>query len=271
MRLLRIALILILVLVTLLYGVTTIVNTLNTDREAPSISGSTDVLEVSVQDGESALLAGLTASDRQDGDITANLLVSGISKFTDLENATANVTCLVFDRDGNMASRTRSIRYTDYTAPQFTLTGPLNYKSNESITLLDRLHATDCIDGDITGSIRVSSLQATSAGEIYLLTAQVTNSMGDTSQLELEVIRQDDHSDRPEIKLTSYLVYLEQGSRFDPMSYVSHVDLGESTVSKSMVSISGTADTSTPGTYHVHYSYNDGDSTGMSILTVVVE
>ena len=271
MRLLRTALIVILILVTLLYGVTNLLSSINTSHEAPAISGSSDILEISIQDDQSALLAGITASDKQDGDLTAGILVSGISKFTDVQAATANVTYLVFDRDGNMASHTRPIRYTDYTAPRFTLTGPLNYKANESIALLDRLHANDCLDGDITGDIRVSSLQSTAAGEIYRLTAQVTNSMGHTSQLELELVRQDDHADRPEIKLSSYLVYLEKNSRFDPMAYVSHVDLGDSTVSKSMVSVSGTADTSKPGTYHIHYSYNDGSAAGLSILTVVVE
>ena len=271
MRLLRIVLIVILVAVTVLYGVTAVSQNMNTHHEAPTIEGGTDVLEISVQDDESALLAGLTARDTQDGDLTADLLVSGISKFTDTETATANAACLVFDSDGNMASLTRTFRYTDYTPPRFSLTQPLNYKASETISLLDRLHATDCIDGDLTGSIRVSYPRATATGEIYLITVQVTNSMGDTSELELEMIRQADNFNRPEVKLSAYLLYLEQGSSFAPMDYVSYVDIGGTAVSKSLVTATGSVDTSRPGTYFVHYSYNDGTSTGMSILTVVVE
>ena len=149
MRLLKIILVVILVVVTALYCVTAVAQKLNTHKEGPSITCGEEVLGISVQDSETALLSGLTASDAQDGDLTDALQISGISKFTDPENATANVTYLVFDSDGNVASCTRTVRYEDYVPPRFTLTDGLNYKSNDAIALLDRLHANDCIDGDI--------------------------------------------------------------------------------------------------------------------------
>lgn len=271
MRLLKIALIVVLVAVTALFCVTTVTQNLNNRNEAPSITCSSDTLELSVDAGESELLSGVTAADNQDGDLTAEILIAGVSKFTDVENATANVDYLVFDSDGNMGALTRTIRYTDYTAPRFSLTEPLNYKSSENIILLDRLHASDCIDGDITDSIRVSSLDSTTRDEIYALTVQVTNSMGDTREMNLELFWQHDNTDRPVVRLNTCLLYLEQGSAFNPREYVSYADTSTGMVSKSLITIEDTVDTSEAGTYFVYYSYNDGTATGYSILTVVVE
>lgn len=271
MRSLRIVLIVILVAVTALFGITTISQSQSNKNEAPIIECGSDVLELSVRDDESVLLTGVTAKDAQDGDLTAGILVSGISKFTDISTATANVAYMVFDSDGNMGSLTRTIRYTDYTAPRFSLTEPLNYRSSESIALLDRLHVTDCIDGDITDSIRVSSLSSTTTEEVYSIQVQVTNSMGDSKDLELELFWQNDNVERPIVKLNNYLVYLSQGSSFNPSDYVSYVETASGVASKTLVNIKGTVNTSEPGTYFVHYSYSDGTVTGMSILTVVVE
>lgn len=271
MRTLRIALIFILVAVTALFGVTKISQLRNTAGEAPVITCSDEVLELSVKDSKTALLSGVTASDAQDGDLTANILVSGISKFTDIATSTANVTYMVFDSDGNMGSFTRPIRYTDYTAPRFTLTEPLNYKTSEEIALLDRLHALDCIDGDISGSIRVSSMMPTTTEEIYSLTVQVTNSMGDSAELDVELFCQYDNLDRPVIKLNNYLLYLSVGSSFDPSDYLSYAESSEGIVSKTLVDIDSNVDTENPGTYFVHYSYSDGTLLGRSVLTVVVE
>lgn len=271
MRALRIALIVILVAVTALFGVTTISQSRSNTNEAPVIECSTDVLELSVGDDESVLMTGVTASDAQDGDLTANILISGISKFTNIENAAANVTYMVFDRDGNMGSLTRTIRYTDYTSPRFSLTEPLSYKSSEAIVLLDRLHVLDCIDGDITDSIRVSSLSATTTEEVFAITVQVTNSMGDSKDLALELFLQNDNTDRPIIKLNNHLVYLSKGSSFRPSDYVSYAETASGIVSKTLVNVESNVNTNEPGTYFVHYSYTEGTATGMSILTVVVE
>lgn len=271
MRSLRIALIVILVAVTALFGVTTISQSRSNEYEAPVIECSADVLELSVRDDESILMTGVTAADAQDGDLTADILISGISKFTDVETATANVTYMVFDSDGNMGSFTRTIRYTDYTSPQISITEPLNYKSSEAIALLDRLHVLDCIDGDITDSLRVSYLAGTTTEEVFAVSVQVTNSMGDSRELDLELFIQDDNVDRPLIKLNHNLVYLSQGSGFNPNDYVSYVETSTGVASKTLVKVESNVNTSEPGTYFVHYSYSEGAAKGMSILTVVVE
>lgn len=274
MRLIKILLIFLLVVVTALYGMTAFTRSINDKNDAPTISCASDTLELSVSDDAGVLLAGVTAEDKQDGDLTARIRTSGVSKF--LEIGTSTVTYLVFDSDHNVASCTRTIRYTDYVSPRFTITEPLVYKSSEEIALLDRISVIDSIDGDITADVRVSTLESSTVDEVYTVTAQVTNSMGDSAEVTLPVIWQRSNTDRPEINLKEYLVYLPMGSSFNADSYISYVTTPEGRGNKSDVRIEGNVDTSAAGTYYVYYTYSyDVTETysldSVAVLTVVVE
>lgn len=269
MRILKLSLIALLVLVTTTFCLTNISQSLSGKDSGPSITCDSEILEISVGDSEDALLAGVTARDKQDGDLTARIQIQGISKL--ISGDTAKVTYLVFDSDGNMASATRRIRYTDYSAPRFSVTDPLIYASNEAIHLLDRLRVTDVIDGDITGSVRVSSLSATSDPEIYTVSLQVTNSMGDTARVTLPVILESVSSARPDVYLKSYLVYMDVGGSFSAADYLQSVETIDGAGTLSNVQITGLVDTTTAGTYMVYYRYTHNASVGTAVLTVVVE
>lgn len=274
MRLVKIMLIFLLVVVTALYGMTMFTKGLDSSKDAPTISCPSDTISLSVNDDESVLLTGITAADKQDGDLTGELRISGISKF--LEIGTASVTYLVFDSDHNVATCTRTLQYTDYESPRFEITAPLNYKSSEDIELLDRIRVIDCIDGDITASVRTSSLSSDTAEQTYIAALQVTNSMGDSAEITLPIVWYSNNSDRPQIVLSDYLVYLSQGSSFRASDYVAYVKTADGTVNKSAVKSEGDVDTSTPGTYYVRYTYTYAVTEtqtldGIAILTVVVE
>lgn len=269
MRIFKIFLAVLLAVVCVLYGYTVISNTQSGSNIPPVLKSDRQILDISVHDGHAALLTGITASDAQDGDLTGMVQISGISKL--VNDNTAKVTYLVFDSDHNLATLTRSVRYTDYIAPRFSISKPLLYYRNESIQLLDRIVATDVLDGDITSSIRVSALNATSDPETFQVTCQVTNSMGDTVFLTLPVIQMDGISIRPEIRLSSYLIYLEKGAKFNPRSYLSSVVTPDGQGSVTNVIIGSTVDTATPGTYYVRYTYPYEGLSAVSILTVVVE
>ncbi len=269
MKTIRILLSMLLAIVSVLYGITFFSDRLGDQNTPPSLSCSAATLELSVADGEDVLLSGLSASDEQDGDLTAAIRIAGISKF--IRENTAKITYVVFDRDGNVATASRYLHYTDYVSPRFSITAPLNYKRNSSINLLERLKASDGIDGDITDAIRVSALTSTPDPETYTVEVQVTNSMGDTSRLTIPVIQTDGFGQRPEIALRSYLVYLDRGSSFDARSYLLQVSLPQGTGELQDVKIVGTVDTATPGTYMVRYTYTHEGTSGYSILTVVVE
>lgn len=270
MKILKVTLIILLVLVTGLYGVSTLMQQRSGADIGPTITCGTETLEISVGDDESVLFTGVTAVDEQDGDLTGQILIQGISKF--ITDSTARVTYLVFDSDGNMATTSRYIHYVDYTAPVFEITSPLVYSPSESIALLDRIRATDVIDGDITDSIRVSNLTATSDAEIYTVTLMVTNSMGDTVTVELPIILESNSASRPDVYLREYLVYLKAGSAFNASGYLRAVETPTGETAKlSDVQITGLVDTKTPGTYMVYYRYYQDAMVGTAVLTVVVE
>ena len=269
MRAAKIILITLLVLVSLVFGFTEVREHLSGAHIAPSITCDTDLLEVSVYAGEADLLAGVTAADPQDGDLTEEILIQGVSKLVD-ENTT-RITYIVFDSDGNLASASRRLRYTDYTQPRFAITQPLRYVVGSSMALLDRLQVTDVIDGDITNMVRVSSLSATHEAEIYTVDLQVTNSLGDTARITLPVIVTSGNASRPVVNLREYLVYLKVGDSFSAHSYLQNVTSTDGTATLEDVTITGLVDTTTPGTYLVCYRCSDSFGTGIAMLTVVVE
>ena len=80
-------------------------------KEGPEMTVESGVLEISVNDDDEVLLQGVRASDKLDGDLTDDVIVSGVSKL--LYDNTAEVTYVVFDSHDNMATGKRRIRFTD--------------------------------------------------------------------------------------------------------------------------------------------------------------
>lgn len=245
----------------------------NRDDQPPTLSCSADVLEISVQADQSALLQGLTAQDDRDGDITDKIMVEHISGLINAN--TARVTYVVFDSSDNAAKYTRTVRYTDYQKPRFQLTAPLQYYVGDTITLQDRLSAIDMLDGDISEKIRLtaSNLSNTLAGT-YHVTVQVTNSLGDTTVLPLTISVESGSALRtPVIELTDYLIYLDAGSPFDPQQYLRKVSdpaAANQQGSLNQVEVLSEVEPEEPGVYEVTYSYQGVSREGKAILTVVV-
>lgn len=270
MRAFKLFLITLLVLVTALFGFTQFREKASGKDIGPTISCPQEVLDVSVNDGEDALLAGITAKDKQDGDLTDHILIQGVSR--QITDNMTQITYLVFDSDGNSASATRTIRYTDYEHPRFTISQSLVYSSSASIALLDRLQAVDCIDGDITNNIRVSSLTATNDPEVYTIDVQVTNSLSDTARLTLPLVVYNATSSHAVINLTDYLIYLDQGASFSAKKYLDSVlTAREEECDLSEIKIEGSVNTAVPGTYMVYYRYPYEGTTALAVLSVVVQ
>ena len=269
MRIIKILLVLVFAVTAVFYTVNDLRNALSKNDEGPVLTCGDQTLSVSVSDGRAALLEGITAEDAQDGDLTDRILISGISNI--IGNNNARVTYVVFDSDDNMARVTRNIRYADYTPPRFSLDTALCYSASENISLLDRLHAADAIDGDITRSIRVSYTNETEDSRICTIDTQVTNSMGHTVTLTLPVVIYENSDPRPIIELDTYLVYLEQGSELEARDFISNVSYNGNALRSASVKISGEVDTATPGTYMLTYSAEYNGAEGLALLTVVVE
>lgn len=229
------------------------------DSTPPTITCDSDTVELHLGQSREALLQGVSAHDNKDGDITAQIMVQGVTQL--IGSNTAKVTYVVFDKANNMASCTRTVRYLDYQKPFFSMDRPAIYPLNATVTLLDRLYAHDVVDGDISGNIRIVSQNVNSKEPgTYSVTAQVSNSLGDTDTVNLKVIITDRADEgEPELPvLSQYIVYLHQGAAFDPAQYIAEPE-------RWAVSVEHQVDTSVPGTYHVSYTYG-GDTVWMTVV-----
>ena len=250
------------------------------------ITSESDTVTVSVAAEESELLAGLTATDDEDGDLTGEIMISSMSNFT--EPGKRTVSYVVFDASNNASTLTRNLEYTDYTAPQIKLTQPLRYGLNEmeDASLTENMSVQDCLDGDITQQIRATfndGAYIALAGE-YGITVQVSNSAGDTCSVPLTVTVTDpaEESGKYYPMLSDYIVYAPVGGYVDLTSLL--IGLENSSTQYlfadanpsapggiESVAIGGAIDYNTPGTYTVDYQFTSASGvTGTTKLAVVV-
>ena len=156
-----------------------------------------------------------------------------------------------------------------YKSPQFYLSKPLRYGVGEDIQVRDRLGALDQIDGTISDRIKVStdSLQTYYAG-LYPVTVEVTNSLGDTASLTLDIEIYDSILGEPVIQLDRYLVYLDSAADFDPDSYISSV----TGAPESSVRVSTPAGGLRPGVNRITYTCTGTNGlTGSTVLYAIIQ
>lgn len=248
------------------------------DHAAPVISFPEGELTVSVGAREEELLAGVTATDGHDGDVTAGVVLEGVTGLSGDRKATAIYAA--FDQAGNVARVRRTVVYPDYHSPAFTLSGPLVYTSGRNVDVFARIRATDVIDGDLTGQVKATLVDKegaiTEAG-MHAVEFRVTNSMGDTARLTLPVEVCEPGKYNAEALLSEYLVYVKQGAAFESWPYLRALKSGQGEMSLADgawegadIEITSDVDTAVPGVYSVGYTVTRGAYTGHTRLIVVV-
>ena len=258
------------------------VDRMRTDTVAPTITVEESLLQVSVLDDDEALLAGVTAQDDVDGDVTASLVVENVTLIS--ADGRVNVTYAAFDQSGNVAKTQREVQYTDYEGPHFTLSAPLMFAENSGFDILSIITAEDMLDGDISHWIRATSLDENTiatAGD-HQVKFRVTNSLGDPVELVLPVEVYTLGTYQGRLELSDYLIYLDAGTVFDAKDYLVEYSFNGTTYSLQdlmgddfAVEIVDGVDPDTPGvytvTYYVNYYKNGTVYVGCSKLLVVVE
>ena len=226
MKRLRLIVIICFVLSAVLLAATTIYSRMITDKTLPVISVPENILLLSVKDySDEALLQGVTAYDEKDGDLTEHVRVQSVIR---QQANQMKVTYSVCDGDNHVSTASRIVDYYDFTPPRFHLTAPLRYNLGNTIQVMDRLTATDVLDGDITDRIRVNATGLSTYSEgTYPVTFEVSNSFGDASSLTLNVTVSRTVYGAPTIELSEYIVYIRLEDDFDPMDYVTDVKDGE--------------------------------------------
>ena len=271
MRYIRRTVTVVFILVLLAWGVSGYIFARKSDDVPPVITADLDSISISVNDGEEGLKKGLKAEDNKDGDITEDIIIGKETKFVD--KGTTNVEFIVFDSSNNVGSFTRSVEYTDYVSPYFTLSEPLVYNVGKNVTVLDRISAIDCVEGNITNKLKiVSSDIDKDVPGIYSLGVEVSNKFGDVVSVSLPVNVVEGSYNNEVIDMDNYMAVVEVGEEFDPWSYISSARFIDGTaIDLNTVEVVNDVDTSTAGVYQVRYYCYDYDGRNcMTSLTVEV-
>lgn len=228
---------------------------MNADDTLPSITMDSDAIDISYEYTTDQLLEGVSAYDEADGDLTSQVMVGSFTRFID--PGICDLSYVVFDSSEHMATATRRVHFTDYHSPQFGLAEPLVFaESTTNNTEVRALFsANDVLDGDLTDWITYVETDAAynNPGD-YTITMEVSNSFGDTVSYAFPIHIYERNTQDFDITLTTPLVYVEQGSSFDPMAYVeSIVDYSGNKYDPALLNVTSTVDTGTPGIYEVHY------------------
>ncbi len=248
------------------------------DSTAPEISFPSETLEVSVGVTDEELLYGVTAFDAKDGDVSAGIVVEGITNLSSDQLAT--VTYAAFDQAGNVGKAQRTVHYTDYHSPRFTLSAALVFRSGTNFDVLNYVGAQDVIDGALDDRVKatlVSGEDTITTEGVHDVEFRVTNSMKDTAYLTVPVEVYPSGTYNATLELSDYLVYVKQGSTFQRDSYLKTLRAGTQEIainsSSEDFSISYDSDVNTnvPGTYSVSYTVRYRGYTGYTRLIVVVE
>jgi hypothetical protein len=253
-----------------------------TDQKIPEFHIEDGILEISVHDDIEAYLQGITAQDNKDGDVTDSIVVEKYGQIGD--NNEFVVTYAAFDQAGNVAKQRRTVRFRDYVSPRFSLDAPLLFLYGRDVSIEKNVHVYDVIDGNISHKIKptvVSQVPLSSEG-IHEMLFRVTNSMGDTVELQLPVEIYPTGKYDANLTLKEYLIYLPKGSSFNAEDYLGtfyyqdmDIALWNGVPLNLKLTISGHVNADVQGVYPVAYtvSFEQGQNTisAISKLIVIVE
>ncbi|MBC6300990.1 immunoglobulin-like domain-containing protein [Listeria booriae] len=234
-----------------------------TSNTAPVIAAD----DTSVKKGGSFdPMAGVTASDAEDGNLTSSISVTANDVDTSVEG-TYHVTYSVTDSDGNTTTKTITVTVSSNNAPVITAADK-TLKKGASFDPMAGVSASDTEDGNVTDKVTVTANDVdTSAVGTYHVTYSVTDSDGNTTTKTITVTVTS--NDAPVITASDKT--LKKGGSFDPMAGVSASDTEDGNVTDKVTVTANDVDTSAVGTYHVTYSVTDSDgNTTTKTITVTV-
>ncbi len=244
-------------------------------KDAPTITCSVDDMIIgTVASTDEELLSYVTASDKQDGDLTEYITVSRKNFFVDTK--TTIITYAVCDSDNNVTSLQKKFYLQDYIPPRIILENDYIFPSRYNFDLSNYASATDMIDGDLSSYLRVITTNYTTAEGRFYVCMKVSNSMADSSEIVFEAIVTDDNYNPYRVRLTDYIIYKTVDEEVDFSSYLMDViNKTEITYTVDNVTVDASeVDMSKPGTYNVYYRILDPKDTtetiSMSRLVVVV-
>ena len=289
MKRLRIILLAFFAVVFIAFAVNRVLEFITSDSEAPVITAEQDKLELSVTATDEDLLVGMTALDSLDGNVTDTLTVVSKSHF--ITKGTQRINYAAFDKNNNVGTYSREVTYVDYHSPHFHMKRPLRFVSgNSTYDYLSRITVEDCLDGDLTQQIKITTGETENVGDsasTRQINLQVTNSAGDTVVLDLTArFEEYDTYNTSAPALDDYILYVPLGERPDYASHLIGILSGNRlrefkdtsyNAAENVTINDSEVDYQTPGVYSVKYqlAYTNKEGLlvrlGTTTLIVIVE
>lgn len=285
MKKVRVLVCLIFVISCVTFGVYTLKTMLTEDKNAPVITFESDEVQVSVTTAQEDMLAGVSALDKEDGDLTGQVQIASMSRM--MSGGKRTVEYVVFDSSNNLGKAERTIVYTDYVSPKIYFTESLRYTADDFEIGVWPVQATDVLDGDLTSKVRytVNGMIDPDVPDKYPVTFLVNNSAGDTCSIEIpvQIVDEEGEAGRYYPVLSDYVVYTSVGQSIQNRQYVMGLEnrntkypFGSDVItgiSAENISIKSNVDYQTPGIYTVDYSYTtrNGVAATTSLYVVVEE
>ena len=219
-------------------------------NEAPQIIFEETHLELSVSDDSSRLMEGVRAIDKEDGELTSEVMIDSISAFDGKKNRT--VRYVVFDKENKATQASRTISYVDYQPPKILIKDSLTQSTISVAKINKMMEAVSCVDGDISNNVEVN-IGKLQDNEV-VLKIHTYDSTGTESNLSV-VLEYDRNTYPVKIRLREYALYVPAGEIYDLKQNVQEILLGNQVISKynEMIQIEGEVDFNTPGIYEVYY------------------
>ena len=198
------------------------------------------------------LLDGITAMDREDGNITGKIEVEG---FVDTNKSGSHIiTYLVEDSQGAKTKVERVVTVEDNNVPVINGVDDISIQFASDIDLLEGITAKDKEDGNLTDKIEVKGSVDTEKAGDYTISYIVTDSGGVEKIVERTVTVEENNA--PEITVESNIT-IEYESEFNPLDGVTATDKEDGNLTDKIEIVSNTVDTSKVGNFEVVYEVED--------------
>jgi hypothetical protein len=239
------------------------------DKEAPVIEILDDSVVYQGDQNAGVLLTGVKAIDKQEGDVTASLVIESIH-----ELATGDKVSVIYaarDSKNNVVKKERILEYVK-----------VDVVGANVLTEEEQDGLSSNINSEVTNEEN-NNTNLETQGETSLdgVTGDLESEQ-DTEETEADVIdnediNQDDNTPLvstgdPLIKLNTYEVTIAAGGYFNPMNYIEDA-VDDVDDAWRRIRIVGEYHTSTPGEYTLEYYVvdSDGNQSNVETLRLVVE
>ncbi|MFB5253098.1 M60 family metallopeptidase [Bacillus mycoides] len=220
-------------------------------------------------------MAGVSATDKEDGDLTDKVTVDG--KVDTSKAGTYELTYTVKDSKGHkvIAKQKVTVKEKEETkdeAPVLKVPLETTITEGDKFDPMKDVSATGKEDGDITSEVKYEGHVDTNTPGTYTITYTVKDSAGYlATQMQTVTVKEKEkpvEDQEPELTVPAE-VNMNVGDKFDPMSGVKAIDKEDGDVTDKVIHF-GEVDTSKTGTYEMKFLVRDSGGNEVTTIQKVV-